>query len=111
LRNEPQKALRKLEARGLGGYEAEGLIDCFGLAFAVTVDYTHLSHEALLAAAETGDTEAMYFLATQYFEDGDMESYRDYLRQAIDLGHGPAQGLLEMTSLFEEGSEGNYGDE
>jgi TPR repeat protein len=105
LRGEPQKALRKLKARGLSGCEAERLIDCFGLAFAVTVDYTHLSHEALLAAAETGDTEAMYFLATQYFEDGDMESYRNYLGQAIELGHGPAQGLLEMVSLFGDENE------
>jgi hypothetical protein len=39
LRNEPHKALAKLKARGISSYEAERLIECFAVAFAVTVEY------------------------------------------------------------------------
>jgi hypothetical protein len=39
LRNEPHKALDKLKARGISSYEAERLIECFAVAFAVTVEY------------------------------------------------------------------------
>jgi TPR repeat protein len=103
LRNEPQKAFRKLRGRGLDKYEAERLMDCFAVAFAVIVDYSNLPNEALLTAAEYSDAEAMLILATRYYEDGDEEQFRAYIQKAIDLGHGPAQGLWETMALANDG--------
>ena len=109
LRNEPEKALNKLKARGISPYEAEQLIECFAAAFAVTVDYEGLANEALLNCAEYGDARAMFILACRYFggegptdDENNNKHYRYYLQKAIDLGHGPAVALSEMSAMFDD---------
>jgi TPR repeat protein len=100
LPGEPGNAVDRLMATGLSWHGSSRLADCFLAALAVTVDYSGLTNDDLLAAAEYNDAEAMYFLATQCFEDGDNESYCSYLQKAAALGHLPALGLLEISAMF-----------
>jgi TPR repeat protein len=112
LRDDPKKAFELLKARGVNIAEAERLIGCFADAFAVRVDYSDLSNEALLAAIEYGDTEAMYILATRYYggegptdDDDNDENYFQLLQRAADMGHEQSVALLESSVLWDDEDE------
>ena len=80
--------------------------NCFAAALTVRVDYSELSNETLLAAAEHSDTEAMYELPIRYYDgkgltddDDNERHYFQYLHKAADAGHRLAVAQLELAAF------------